>query len=88
MKLLYFGAKWCIPCTTLKPLIQSISKEEKIDVEYFDFDTDDIFEKYENVIAYDKYKELDAKEDILKSDILFLCLPTSHRNLQYNKNPH
>ena len=48
MKLLYFGAKWCIPCTTLKPLIESISKEEKIDVEYFDFDTDDnIFEKYE-----------------------------------------
>lgn len=34
------------------------------------------FEKYENIIAYDKYKELNTKEDILKSDILFLCLPT------------
>ena len=34
------------------------------------------FQKYENVIAYDKYKELDTKEDVLKSDLLFLCLPT------------
>ena len=34
------------------------------------------FQKYENVIAYDKYKELDTKEDVLETDLLFLCLPT------------
>ena len=34
------------------------------------------FEKHVNIVSYDKYKKLDTKEDLLKSDILFLCLPT------------
>ena len=34
------------------------------------------FQKYEKIIAYDKYKELDTKEDILRTDLVFLSLPT------------
>ena len=29
-----------------------------------------------NVIAYDKYKKIGILEDLIKTDILFLCLPT------------
>ena len=46
------------------------------------------FEKHVNIVSYDKYKNLDTKEDLLKSDILFLCLPTlfnEHKG-EYDKN--
>lgn len=44
--------------------------------------------KQANIIGYDKFKPSDSFESILKSDILFLCLPTTYNeNLkQYDKS--
>ena len=45
-------------------------------------------EKNINVIAYDKYKNYNTFNECLKSDLMFLCLPTPYNELdkQYDKN--
>lgn len=36
MKVLYFSTPWCGPCKALKPIVQSVSSETGIQVEYID----------------------------------------------------
>lgn len=46
-------------------------------------------EKKIDVIGYDKYKNINVFDDILESEILFLCLPTPYSNEKnkYNYEP-
>lgn len=45
-------------------------------------------EKRVSVMGYDKYKKSDKFEDCLKSDIMFLCLPTlfNEKTMEYDKS--
>jgi thioredoxin 1 len=48
MKLIEFYATWCGPCKIQKPIVEKISKEFQIDVQYIDIDEDPgIANKYE-----------------------------------------
>lgn len=45
--------------------------------------------KKQIVVAYDKYKELNTFEETLKTDVIFLCLPTlfNEQTNEYDKEP-
>jgi hypothetical protein len=46
------------------------------------------FKDKENTICYDKYKDLNKKEELLETDILFLALPTIYNEelKEYDKS--
>jgi len=39
-KIVYFGAKWCGPCKTLKPMVESIGEKNKETITVYDVDID------------------------------------------------
>lgn len=47
-----------------------------------------LLEKNNNIIAYDKFKNLGNFDDILKADFVFLCLPTPYSDIDcsYDKS--
>jgi len=48
MKLLEFYATWCGPCKVQKPIVEKLSKELQIEVEFIDIDErPEVAEKYQ-----------------------------------------
>lgn len=48
MQVLYFSADWCGPCKMFKPILQQVSQEMGISVNYINVDYDATFsQKYE-----------------------------------------
>lgn len=40
MNVMYFSADWCAPCKVLKPIVQQVSQELGINVNYINVDYD------------------------------------------------
>ena len=40
MQLLYFGATWCVPCKTMKPIIGTLAGKHKIPIAFYDIEID------------------------------------------------
>lgn len=38
-KIMYFSAEWCQPCKSYKPILQQVTSELGINVEYIDIDS-------------------------------------------------
>lgn len=48
MNVLYFSADWCGPCKMFKPILQQVSQEMGVNVNYINVDYDATFsQKYE-----------------------------------------
>jgi thioredoxin 1 len=47
MNIMYFSADWCAPCKVFKPIVQQVSQELRIGVNYINVDYDASYgEKY------------------------------------------
>lgn len=48
MTVLYFSADWCGPCKMFKPIVQQVSQEMEVQINYINVDYDATFsQKYE-----------------------------------------
>lgn len=75
MQVLYFSADWCQPCKVFKPIVQQVSQELGVSVNYINVDYDATFTQKYSVtsvptimVTNDQGEELYRKSGVMSRD--------------------